>query len=420
MNIAVIGSGAREHAIAWHLSQYRDPKTIYVFSQNNVLENSIQFDISDFNLVHDFCRKYNIGLLIVGAEEYLAHGIVDFFHNTNIKIFGPNKRAAQLESSKIWAKNFMRKYKIATADFSAFNNLADARAFIQHSGEQQCVIKYDGLAFGKGVFVCDDKTEAEQALTALAQQYGDQIGALVENRLFGAELSFITVCGKDPEGLPTIRLLATAMDYKRAYDENKGPNTGGMGAICPHPSWSESLEKRIYQDIIEPTLEGLKCENLDFYGFLYFGIILTKTGPKLLEYNARLGDPEAQVILPALQEDLGSVINQALENNLTDSPCLLKKQVFIDVALVSKGYPESYETNKVITGMDKLNKETLLFYAAVTEKSSQKYSNGGRVMHVVSHADTLEKARDTVYQECSKIKFSNLYYRKDIGKDVGY
>ena len=418
MNIAIIGSGAREHAIAWHLSQYHKSNKIYIFSQHNILPNSVQFDITDFKLVDHFCTKLNIELLIVGPEEHLANGIVDFFHDSRIKVFGPNKRAAQLESSKIWAKNFMRKYKVATADFNAFDNISQVRAYLQNIDERQFVIKYDGLAAGKGVFVCKDIADGEKALTTLSQKYGNDIRILVENRLFGKELSLIAISGKNQKGLPAIQLLATAMDYKRAHDGDQGPNTGGMGVICPHPSWSKSLEKKIYQDIINPTLEGLKCENLNFYGFLYFGIIITKTGPQLLEYNARFGDPEAQVILPAMQEDISSIILQALENNLTDKSCILKKQVFIDVALVSQGYPDTYETNKLITGIEKLDKETLLFYSAVNEKDNQKYSSGGRVLHIVAHANTIDQARDKVYKECGKIHFSNIYYRKDIGKNV--
>jgi phosphoribosylamine---glycine ligase len=418
MNIAVIGSGGREHAIVSHLVRWNNPDKVYVFSQSNILPNSVQFDVTNFALLRDFCKKLNVELLIVGPETFLEQGISDFFQDSDIRVFGPTKKGAQLESSKIWAKNFMKKYSVATADFQSFKNVDQAENYLEHCKESKMVVKYDGLAFGKGVFVCENKNDANKALKLLAKNYGKDIGILIEERLSGPEISLITVCAKDSKGFPSIQLLGTARDYKRAYDGALGPNTGGMGVISPHPDWSEALKKEIYQAIVNPTLQGLQSERLDFYGFLYFGIMLTKNGPKLLEYNTRLGDPEAQVILTAMEEDLASIITNALNNNLTDRKTALKDEVFIDIALVSKGYPGDYEIKQLITGIDNLNKETSVFYSAVSKENDKLYSDGGRVMHLVSYGSTLNQAKDKVYKECEKIHFNNIYYRKDIGENV--
>ncbi len=415
MNIAVIGSGGREHAIAWKLSQENSVKNVYILSHNILLPNSLKCDLENFSRINKCCQENNINLLIVGSEHYLSKGMVDFFHKTDIKIFGPTKKSAKLETSKIFAKQFMKTHNVATADFEYFDCIQSTKKYLSTLKKKPVVIKYDGLASGKGVFVCKNFQDSKSALKILEYKYGNNTKIIVEECLFGEELSFIVACGKNNFNQLSIQLLCTAKDYKRAYEGNKGPNTGGMGAICPHPSWNPKIEKSIMQFIVNPTIKGLVSENLGYCGFLYFGVMLTQQGPKLLEYNTRMGDPEAQTILPIIKEDLSSIILNALTGKLVQKKSLIKNQFIIDVTLASKGYPDHFETRKVISGIEKLNPETLVFYSNVLKDNNKLYTNGGRVMHIASQAKSAELAREKVYAECNKIHFDNITYRQDIG-----
>ena len=413
MKIAVLGAGGREHAIADKFAQSIGWKNIFTLPGNAGIPNSHDIAINNFEGIQDFCIKNNIELIFVGPEIPLTNGIVDFFDNSPIKVFGPDKHAAQLEGSKIWAKNFMNKYGIKTAESRSFNSIAEAQDFaVQKNGN--IVIKYDGLAGGKGVFVCSSIQETEQAFIELEQQYGKKFPFLIEDKISGNEISIIGFTdGKN------IQLLLPSQDHKQLLEGDKGPNTGGMGVFSPVPFCDEALIEAINKEIITPTLKGIQSEAFDFRGFLFFGMMLTEKGPKLLEYNVRFGDPEAEVMLPALESDLLSLLLATLSkektSNLSTKELKFKSGYFVDVVQVSGGYPGKYEKGFLISGLESIEEETLVFHAGTRKEHHRILSNGGRVLNVVAHGDTLEEAITKVYKECGKISFKNNFYRKDIG-----
>lgn len=412
MKIAILGSGGREHAIAWKFAQHLPIHHIYVLPGNGGIPNSVPHIQPDkFDDIAQFCQQNHIQLLFVGAEVPLAAGIVDYFkqYYPAIAVFGPSQKAAQLESSKIWAKQFMRQYGVATADFETFNNTQQALPLIK-AKNGKVVIKFDGLAAGKGVFVCANVAQAEQALQDLNQEYGEEAHFLVEERLQGYEVSLIGFTdGK------TFKALYPAQDHKQLLDNDQGPNTGGMGVYCPFPLTQAQYDD-IEQNIIQPTMQGIAAENLDYKGVIYFGIMMTNTGAKLLEYNARLGDPETEVLLPALKTNLLHIVQACLNGSLADCAVDMEQGYWVDVVLASGGYPKAYTKGLPIKGMEQLNPDTLLFHAGTTLAQQELLTNGGRVLNVVAKGNTLSEAIANVYQEVSKIKFDNMHYRKDIGK----
>lgn len=408
MNIGVIGSGGREHAIIWKLKQNKKIKKIFAIPGNGGTENNLQIDITDFAAVHEACKENHIHILIVGPEVPLEQGIVDYFRKTDIQIFGPEKRAAKLESSKIYAKRFMQKYGVSTADFREYHSLKEAEKKIREL-EGNLVIKYDGLAAGKGVFVCSNLEEAEKALQKLAEQYGEDADFLVEEKLTGQELSIIGIT--DGKWLKT---LLPSQDHKQLLDGDRGPNTGGMGAFCPVPFTGDEILKRIENEIIQPTLLGIMQEKFDYKGVIYFGIMLTESGPKLLEYNVRFGDPETEVVLPALKSDLLEIMTACLAGNLAAIELEFEKGYFVDVVLASGGYPEKYEKGIRITGLQNVN-EGWIFHAGTKQFGAEIVTNGGRVLNVVQQGKTLDKAIENAYKNVKKIHFDTMHYRTDIG-----
>jgi phosphoribosylamine---glycine ligase len=410
MKIAVIGSGGREHAIAWKFAQSIPEEDIFVIPGNGGTKNNVDLNVNDFKAVEKFCKEKEIDLIFVGPEDPLANGIVDYFQDKDIKIFGPDKEAAQLEGSKIHAKRFMKKYGVATSDFWLAEDGDDIEQIIRKN-DGNIVIKYDGLAAGKGVFVCSSVQEAMEALSEIKKRYGNDAHYIVEQKISGQELSIIGFTdGKD------IKLLMTSQDHKPAYDGDKGPNTGGMGAYCPVPLATESVLTDIKTKIVEPTLRGLEAEELNYKGVIYFGIMMTESGPMLLEYNVRFGDPETEVILPSLKSDLLELVLSCLNGTLSSFKMEFNEGYFVDVVLASGGYPGSYEKGKVITGLDKILDDAMAFHAGTKKENGNILTSGGRVLNIIGKGSDLKSAIEKAYAEVEQVTFDGMFYRKDIGK----
>jgi phosphoribosylamine--glycine ligase len=411
MKIIVLGSGGREHAIVWKLAQNVPQENIYALPGNGGIPNSIAIDSTNFAEIKKFCLANDIDLLVVGPEAPLVAGIVDHLGETDLKVFGPSEQAAQLEGSKIWAKRFMAKYGVATADFWVFEH-NDAQATDRiHDLQGDLVIKYDGLAGGKGVYVCSSIQEALEALQDLKSTYGESAPFLIEKKLTGSEISMIGFTdGKH------IQMLMPSQDHKQLNDGDTGPNTGGMGAYCPPTFYDDKLLADIMEMVVNPTLKGFQGERLDYKGVVYFGLMITDTGPQVLEYNVRLGDPEAEVILPAMKSDLLDLILSCFDGTLQEYKMEYHDGFFVDVVLVSGGYPKSYEKGYAIRGLEKIRADTQVFHAGTALKDGKLVTAGGRVLNVVAHGDDLASTIEKVYQQCQEVEFQNIYYRKDIGK----
>ncbi|HHJ53160.1 MAG TPA: phosphoribosylamine--glycine ligase, partial [Caldithrix abyssi] len=371
MKIAIIGSGGREHALAWKLAQSVGKENIFCLPGNGGTWNNVPVDVMDFKAIGQFVKEREIDLMVVGPENPLAAGIVDYFADAQVQVFGPGKQAALLEGSKIRAKRFMKKYGVATADFWMLENGDDIEQVIDET-DGNVVIKYDGLAAGKGVFVCNSAQEAYDALQELKHRYGQTAPFFIEQKFSGQELSIIGFTdGK------SFKLLQPSQDHKPAFDGDKGPNTGGMGAYCPVPVCTDEVLRQIQNDIVQPTLRGIQAEGLDYHGVIYFGIMLTAEGPKLLEYNVRFGDPETEVILPALKSDLLELIQASLNETLEDVKVEFNDGSFVDVVLASGGYPGSYEKGKEITGIENLSDDILIFHAGTKRDGEKLVTSGG-------------------------------------------
>lgn len=411
MRIAIIGSGGREHALSWKLAKTLGEEAVYALPGNGGIPNSHPMDIGDFDAIKTFCEENDITYLFVGPEIPLAQGIVDYFNETTIKALGPCKGAAKLEGSKIFSKNFMEKYGVATAAFHTFSEVSDAEEIV-HDMDGDLVIKYDGLAAGKGVFVCDNIQEALDGLDELRDQYGEDCPFLIEEKIVGDEISVIGFTdGKN------IKLLLPSQDHKQLNDGDAGPNTGGMGVMCPVPFWNDNLAQEIEAKIVQPTLNGIQSENMNYKGIIYFGIMIGENGPELLEYNVRFGDPETEVLLPSLKTDLAEVVKACLNGTLGSIELEFEKGFFVDVVQVSGGYPKAYEKGYEIHGLEDIN-DAIIFHAGTKVEDGRLLTNGGRVLNVVAHGITLERAIQKAYEECEKINFKDNFYRKDIGQRV--
>ena len=410
MRIAVIGSGGREHALAWKFAQSTSESDIFVIPGNGGTKNNVVINPNDFEAVEKFCKEKQIELIFVGPEDPLANGIVDYFQNKGIKIFGPDKLAAQLEGSKIFAKRFMKKYGVATSDFWMEEDGDDIEQIIQKN-KGNIVIKYDGLAAGKGVFVCSSVQEATDALAEIKKRYGDAALYIVEQKINGQELSIIGFTdGKD------IKLLMTSQDHKPAYDGDKGPNTGGMGAYCPVPFCTDAVLADIKIKIVDPTLKGIQAERMNYKGVIYFGIMMTEAGPMLLEYNVRFGDPETEVILPSLKSNLLELVLSCLNGTLSSFKMEFNDGYFVDVVLASGGYPGGYQKNKIIEGLDQISTDAFAFHAGTRMDGGKIITSGGRVLNIIGTGPDLKSAIDKAYVEVKKVSFDHMFYRKDIGK----
>ncbi|MCA9394064.1 MAG: phosphoribosylamine--glycine ligase [Candidatus Omnitrophica bacterium] len=417
MKILIIGSGGREHVLAWKIKQSPLVKEIYCAPGNGGiagLAECVDIPADDIEGLLDFASQKRIDLTIVGPEAPLVKGIVDYFTASGLKIFGPTKSAALLEGSKVFAKEFMHKCNIPTASFKTFDNYHEAVDYTERA-EYPLVIKADGLAAGKGVIICEDIAQAHKALEQIMQdkvfkEAGNKV--VVEECLEGEEASLLAICdGQD------YVMLASSQDHKRIFDDDMGPNTGGMGAYSPAPIIKRELLNKIEARIIEPTIRGMNREGAPFKGILYVGLMITKQGAYVLEYNVRFGDPEAQVVLPRLKNDLVPVLLASCEERLNEFELDWDNRACVCVVMSSGGYPGEYKNGFEITGLDAFNghDKTVVFHAGTKLVDGKVVTNGGRVLGVTSLGANLQKAIDQSYAAVEQIKFDKCFFRRDIG-----
>ncbi len=415
MKVLVVGNGGREHAIAWKIRQSPLVSDLYVAKGNaGIWEIAKRVDVSptDVQALADFAQREGIDFTVVGPEAPLVEGIVDEFESRGLKIFGPSKVASQLEGSKAFAKRFMEKYEIPTAQYSVFEDFDRAVRYVRDVGAP-LVVKADGLAAGKGAVVCFSEDQALETLENFMKK-GALGGAgrrvVIEEFLEGEEASYIVMVNGD-----RYAVLPTSQDHKRLLDGDRGPNTGGMGAYSPTPVIDEDTERRIREEIVERTLEGLKKEGIFFRGFLYAGLMITSDGPKVLEFNVRLGDPEAQPILMRVKGDFLQILLDFYEGK--DVEIEEDPRWALDVVIASKGYPQSPEKGKIIEGLEEVKnlEDVVVFHAGTTLKDGKVITNGGRVLNVCAYGNTLKEAKEKAYEAVSRIRFEGMQYRKDIG-----
>jgi len=410
MKVLVIGAGGREHAIAWKLRQSPRVDKVSVAPGNGGTSNNVELDVDDHAAVEAWCRDDDTDLVVIGPEAPLVDGLADHLRSAGIRVFGPGRDGARLEGSKVFAKEFMRDHGVATAAFRAFESPGKARRFAE-GFPAGVVVKYDGLAAGKGVFVCPSLPEALEALDEVERRYGEDATVVVEERLEGREISILGFT--DGAG---IRLLTPSQDHKQLLEGDRGPNTGGMGAFCPVPFYDDALAALVDEEIVAPTLRGLRAEGIDFRGVLYFGIMLTDRGPRLLEYNVRLGDPEAEVVLPALASDLTELLLACTDGGVDDLSLRFHDGAFADVVLASRGYPGDYRTGYEIKGLDTLAEDIIVFHAGTRREDGRLLTAGGRVLNIVCRGDSIEEAAGRVYEELDKVRFEGAIFRTDIGR----
>ncbi|WP_440677679.1 phosphoribosylamine--glycine ligase [Candidatus Pelagibacter sp. HIMB1587] len=418
MKIAIIGSGGREHAITYSISKSKKIKKIYCIPGNagteEIAEN-INLDINNFENIRDFLIENKIELVVVGPEDPLVNGIVDYLENFNIKVFGPSKKASQLEGSKIFTKNLCKKYKIPTANFGVFTNSQESIDFIKNA-KHPIVIKADNLAAGKGVYICEDIQQSFKAVEEIFNgKFGDAKNLLIEEFLRGEEMSYFVISDGS-----TIKNFGTAQDHKRVNEGDKGKNTGGMGAYYPSRLINSDLEKKIIDKIIKPTLKGLSADNIKYKGFLYAGLMIVDNEPYLIEYNVRMGDPECQTILPVLKTDLIEIIEAIINEKLND--CILQwhDSKSLCVVLCSNGYPDKYKKNVEIQNFNSvvLDEKDFLFHAGTRKKDKKILAIGGRVLNFVSISSNFNDAREKIHKNLEKLNWKAGFYRKDIAYKV--
>ena len=418
MKVGVIGSGGRENAICHSLKKSSKIDKIFCFPGNagtaNIAEN-IEFDLSDFENFKKFILNNQINLVVVGPEQPLVDGIVDYLEKFNIKVFGPNKISSQLEGSKIFTKKLCEKFNIPTAKFGIFENKKEAKKFLQNSNFP-IVIKADNLASGKGVYICNNFEESNIAIDEIFNgKFGKANNLLIEEFLEGEEMSYFIISdGK------TIKNFGTAQDHKRVLEGDKGKNTGGMGAYSPSRLISDELEEKIINNIIKPTLKGLNEINTNFKGFLYAGLMIVNNEPYLIEYNVRMGDPECQIILPKLKTDLADILLACCEEQLDDINIQWLNKKSLCVVLCSKGYPDKFLKNIEIGNLNqiKISDTNFLFHAGTVKKNNKVYAVGGRVLNFVSISDNFRDSKKEIIDNIERLNWSGGFYRKDIGYKV--
>ena len=418
MNVGIIGSGGRENSICFALNKSKKVDKIFCIPGNAGTESiskNLNIDVNNFLEIKNAVEINKIGLLIVGPEKPLVDGIVDFFHETNVKIFGPNMAASQLEGSKIFTKKLCQRYNIPTAKFGIFQNLIEAKKFIDNS-IFPIVIKADGLASGKGVYISENKEAAYNAVNEIFNgKFGEAKNILIEEFLAGEEMSyFIITDGK------SIKTFETAQDHKRVNEGDKGENTGGMGAYSPSRLINKNLETKIINKIINPTLNGLKDLGIEYMGFLYAGLMIKDEEPYLIEYNVRMGDPECQTILPKLETDLMEILLSCCKKKLSEVDIKWNKTKSLSIVLCSKGYPGNHQKNLVIENIQniKTDQNNLCFHAGTIFKNNNVLSVGGRVLNFISMAESFSKARQNVIKNINSLNWKDGFYRKDIGYKV--
>ena len=416
MKVLVIGSGGREHAMAWKLSQSNKVNSVFIAPGNGGTHLNPKFkniDLIDINLLADFAIEENIDLTVIGPELPLSKGIVDLFRSKHLNIFGPTQKAAQLESSKDFAKDFMYRHKIPTAKYKTFKMPDEAHRYIDEEGAP-IVIKADGLASGKGVIVAMTLKEAHKAIDFMLvdNKFGDA-GAkvVIEEFLEGEEASFMVICDGQ-----TILPLATSQDHKRLLDHDMGPNTGGMGAYSPAPIVTDEIYSKVMKEIIYPTIHGMANDGIPFTGFLYAGLMITKKGEvKTLEYNCRMGDPETQPILMRLKSDFFEILYKSAIGQLDSAKIEWDQRTALAVVLASAGYPESPKLNDEIHIEDHVIPDSYIFHAGTVFKDNKLLTSGGRVLAITALGDSVKEAQSKVYEAINTVKFNGAQYRKDIG-----
>ena len=418
MKIAILGSGGREHAIAVTISKSSKIENIYCIPGNaGTLEiaTNIDIDINNFEALHKFLGENKIDLVVIGPEQPLVNGIVDYLEKYNIKVFGPNKIASQLEGSKIFTKKLCEEYNIPTAKFAVLKNKLDAKKFLENSNYPN-VIKADNLASGKGVYICHNENESNVAIEEIFNgKFGVAKNVLIEEFLEGEEMSYFIISdGK------TIKNFETAQDHKRVLEGDKGKNTGGMGAYSPSRLISKKLEEKILSKIIKPTLLGLSKMDTNYKGFLYAGLMIVKDEPFLIEYNVRMGDPECQTILPKLETDLADIFLACCDETLDKIDLKWSNKKSLCVVMCSKGYPDEFKKNIEIENLDnlKLSDDEYIFHAGTQKKDKKLYAIGGRVLNFVVTSDNFNEAKNKILLNLNKLNWQGGFYRKDIGYKV--
>lgn len=415
MNLVVIGSGGREHAICYKLKHSQKIEKLICIPGNagtqKIAEN-INVDVSDFDALYEVIKKHNIDLVIVGPEQPLVNGIVDYLNEKKVKVFGPDKFASQLEGSKAFMKNLCKKNNIPTANFCVFNNFDNAYNFIKKNGAP-IVVKADGLAFGKGVFVCDSVEEAvKNTKEILEGKFKSSNQVILEEFLEGEELSYFVIVDEN-----SYHFFGSAQDHKRVGEGDTGPNTGGMGSYSPAPLLTDKLEKKIKKKIIEPTLKAMKDLGHPYKGFLYAGLMINQDEPYLIEYNIRMGDPECQVLMMRLETDLLEIIDCATRNKINNLEIKWTEKNSITIVLCAKGYPSNYIKDSEIKNLSNVltDKNNQIFHAGTYEKNNKTYSSGGRVLNITSSSKSLTEARNKSLANIDKINWPDGFFRKDIG-----
>jgi len=415
MNLAVLGSGGREHAICYKLKQSSKIKKLFCIPGNagtQKIAKNIKADISNFDKLYQVIKKNKIELVIVGPEQPLVDGIVDYLNKKKVRVFGPDKYASQLEGSKAFMKNLCRKHNIPTANFGIFDNFDDASEFIKKNGAP-IVVKADGLAAGKGVSICTSMEEAlKNTKEILDGKFKSSRRVVLEEFIEGEEISYFAIVDKN-----SYHFFGSAQDHKRVGENDTGPNTGGMGAYSPSTILTKELENKIKQKIIQPTLKAMKDLGHPYRGFLYAGLMINKDEPYLIEYNIRMGDPECQVIMMRLKTDLLEIIDSIINNKLNNIKIKWSKKNSITIVLCAKGYPLNYLKNSEIKNLSKikLDDSNQIFHAGTYSKNNKIYSNGGRVLNITSCSESLVKARNNSLSNINKINWKDGFFRKDIG-----
>ncbi|HOQ37658.1 MAG TPA: phosphoribosylamine--glycine ligase [Acetivibrio sp.] len=418
MKVLVVGSGGREHALVWKIAQSSLVEELYCAPGNggiSAIAQCVPIKAMDIEGIVKFSKEKQMDMVVVAPDDPLAAGMVDALEEAGIRAFGPNKAAAVIESSKSFAKELMKKYNIPTADYEVFDNSNDAINYLKDK-KYPIVVKADGLALGKGVIIAQSFEEAKKAVESIMEDkvFGDAgRKVVIEEFLVGKEVSMLAFTdGK------TIKTMVPSQDHKRALDNDQGLNTGGMGTFSPSRIYTDEIHNYCMEKIYKPTIEAMNKEGRKFKGVLYFGLILTEDGPKVLEYNARFGDPETQVVLPRLQTDILEIFNAVIDERLDEIETEWDNNACVCVIMASGGYPEKYNTGYEITGIEEAERDinTVVFHAGTKRENGKYYTAGGRVLGVTSLESNLEAAIKKAYEGVSKISFEGMHYRKDIGK----
>lgn len=418
MKVLVVGSGGREHALVWKIAQSSLVEELYCAPGNggiSAIAQCVPIKAMDIEAIVKFSKEKQMDMVVVAPDDPLAAGMVDALEEAGIRAFGPNKAAAVIESSKSFAKELMKKYNIPTADYEVFDNSNDAINYLKDK-KYPIVVKADGLALGKGVIIAQSFEEAKKAVESIMEDkvFGDAgRKVVIEEFLVGKEVSMLAFTdGK------TIKTMVPSQDHKRALDNDQGLNTGGMGTFSPSRIYTDEIHNYCMEKIYKPTIEAMNKEGRKFKGVLYFGLILTEDGPKVLEYNARFGDPETQVVLPRLQTDILEIFNAVIDEKLDEIETEWDNNACVCVIMASGGYPEKYNTGYEITGIEEAERDinTVVFHAGTKRENGKYYTAGGRVLGVTSLESNLEAAIKKAYEGVSKISFEGMHYRKDIGK----